>query len=183
MPFCAWCGRESAAFRFCPYCGRLAANAQARLAGQLPSPPSSRPYPVGKAALLPLRGVLIFGLAAAFGFCAAAAAAFLPWIEESGLRVSGFDRAGRLTLAISLAGLFFSLLAIALRSRWTFIPVIIAGLTVTAVALLDVVDLTIKAGFTITDAGPALWISAAAGIIALVAGAAGASLLRSPTQG
>lgn len=183
MPFCATCGRESAAFNFCPYCGRPAVNAQARRDGQLPSPPLSHLDPVGKAAALPLRGVLIFGLAASLGFCAAAAAAFLPWIEDTGVKVSGLDRDGRLTLAVGMLGLLFCLLAIALRSRWPFVPIIIAGLTVSSVALLEMVELARTMGLSITDAGPALWISTAAGIVAVVAGAGGASLIRSPTQG
>ena len=183
MPFCATCGRESVAFPFCPYCGRPGADVQALREGQLPSPPLSHLDPVGKAAALPHSGVLIFGLAAALGFCAAAASAFLPWIEDSGVRVSGLDRNGRLTLAVGLIGFLFCLLAMALRSRWPFVPVMIAGLTVSSVALLEIVDLTRSTALSIADAGPALWISTAAGIVAVVAGAGGASLTRSPTQG
>ena len=183
MPFCAACGRESVAFHFCPYCGRPAATAQARRDGQLPSPPFSHLDPVGKAAVLPFRGVLIFGLASTLGFCAAAAAAFIPWIEDASVKVSGLDTDGRLTVAVGLIGLLFCMLAIALRSRWPFVPVIIAGLTMSSVALLEMVDLARATGLSITDAGPALWISTVAGIIAVVAGAGGASLVRSPAQG
>ncbi len=180
MPFCATCGREYGAFNFCPYCGRPSDGAVARQDGKLPSPPLSRADPVGKPAPLPLRGVLIFGLAAALGFCAAAAAALISWIDEWGLRVSGLDRDGRLALAMALAGLLFSLLAIALRSRWPFVPAMVAGMAVSSLALLEMVDLARSAGFSISGAGTALWVSAAAGIVALVAGAGGASLRRSP---
>ena len=99
---------------------------------------------------------------------------------RSGLRVSGF---ARLTFYIALAGVLFCALSAAMRARWPFAPALAAATVLVAIAVFDIMDILMTPGLSVSDAGSGLWLTAAAGLAALVACSAGLALARQRPQG
>jgi hypothetical protein len=187
LPFCPGCGKQTSDAPFCPYCGRSQAQ-PVRPAG--PDVPPSLTGPVaplnaaretGKADL-PYRGVLWCSLGGALAMAASAAAAFLPWLDSSGVRITGTERDGWLTFALALAGAVLCLLSAVLRTRWPFLPALICATALVAIAGFDIFDIVRTPGLPASGVGAGLWLTASAGVVAVVACSAGLALAPGSSQ-
>ncbi len=106
----------------------------------------------------------------------AVAASLLPWVSYSGVNVSGLQRDGRIMLALCLLGIVSGLLGLVLDTKWPFLLLAILGIAVAALAITDILDVSTTAGLSIANVGSGLFLGAAAGLAAVVAGAGGMSL-------
>ena len=200
MPFCSACGSEITRGNFCPYCGKPAGFAQVqpdieqRSPGAMqqphapqylyPAPPAAHipysslqsPAATQIASRAPARRVLIFSLIGVASMFAALLASFLPWVSYSGVTIGGLHRDGILVLVLGLMGIAFAFVAAILKSRWPFPVIIVLGIVVAAVTITDILDLTRTVGLSLSNVGVGLFVGVAAGVVAVVAGAAGASL-------
>ena len=175
MPYCAACGKEITWGNFCPYC--------AKPTGYSYVLPYSSPQPAtvaGRTSSAPARWVLICACVGAASMCAVAVASFLPWIGYSGITIGGLHRDGKLVLVLGLLGVAFAFAAAVLNSRWPFPVLIVLGVIVAAVTSTDILDVTRTVGLSLSNVGVGLFLGAAAGVIAVVAGATGSSLLSLP---
>lgn len=175
MPFCPGCGKEFRDGKFCRYCGA-------------PRPDDvSVPYAVsndqprpavesGGRSHIPYRALLWCSLGGAVAMALAAAGSFLPWLERSGLTISGTDRDGWLTFVFALAGVTAFAGSLLLKSRWLYPPALVFSIIVTAVAVFDAYDILRTPGLSASSIGIGLWLVGAAGLLAVVASSAGSSL-------
>jgi hypothetical protein len=168
VPFCAYCGKGIDTVRFCPYCGRAAG----------PVPPSLVRAP-RKA--FHLRA--IFALTGVVSMLIVSLASFMRWVTYPGGNVAGIQRDGKMMLALGLLGALFALVGLVTDSRWPFVPLAILGVAVTALAVIDIIDVSTTAGLGLSNVGIGLFAGAAAGFAAVVSGAGGISLLTGTAAG
>lgn len=161
MPFCAYCGKAIGAGRFCPYCGRQT------------DPALDSVLHVERPAS---RLEVTFSLIGVASMIVAVAASLLPWVSYSGVNVSGLQRDGRIMLALCLLGIVSGLLGLVLDTKWPFLLLAILGIAVAALAITDILDVSTTAGLSIANVGSGLFLGAAAGLAAVVAGVGGMSL-------
>lgn len=161
MPFCAYCGKTIGTVRFCPYCGRQTGPI-------LPS--------VVRVERPASRLKVAFSLIGVASMIVAVVASLLTWVSYSGVNINGLQRDGRIMLALGLMGIVSGLLGLVLDTRWPSAPLGILGVAVAALAITDILDVSTTAGLSIANVGVGLFLGAAAGLVAVVAGAGGMSL-------
>lgn len=161
MPFCAYCGKAIGTIRFCPYCGRATGPVPASLV-HVPRPAS--------------RLKAIFALIGVVSMLIAVLASILPWVSYPGGNVGGIQRDGKIMLALGLLGVLFGLLGLVLDSRWPFAPLALLGVSVTALAIIDIIDVSTTAGLGLSNVGIGLFVGMAVGVAAVVSGTGGVSL-------
>ena len=178
MPFCSACGSEITGGNFCPHCGKPTGFAQVQPDIEQRSPGATQqPHaPQYLSPAPPARRVLIFSLIGVASMFAALLASFLPWVSYSGVTIGGLHRDGILVLVLGLVGVAFAFVAAMLKSIWPFPVIIVLGIVVAAVTITDILDLTRTVGLSLSNVGVGLFVGVAAGVVAVVAGAAGASL-------
>jgi hypothetical protein len=195
VPYCPACGRETAVGNFCPYCGKPTGfpvgtadtrgqpSVEQRYSPQqfYPPPPAAHtpyhPHAVTKmTSAVPMRRLFVCAGVGVVSMCTVAIAAFLPWVSYSGININGLNRDGRLILMLGVLGVASAMLAAALKSRWPFCVLIVSGIAVVSILLADIVNVTRTAGLSLSNVGMGLYIGVAAGMVAVVAGAAGSAL-------
>lgn len=96
----------------------------------------------------------------------------LPWAKASfggfSATKGGLSGDGVITLIVGLLALVFFVVGLAVRARWPFAVGLVLSLIVTAVALIDTID--VAGDLTV---GIGLWLCLAAGILGVVAGIGG----------
>lgn len=139
--------------------------------GPPPAAPRSRPV-IGF--VLTIVGVLL-----------AIVGAFLPWVTTSGFvsfSKAGTEGDGVITLVLAVLTGLLAVLMVLLKSRALAIGVLIGALLIGAVAVLDLTDISSKAGdltrlggdFTVkAEVGSGLWMTAAAAVLLLLGGIVG----------
>jgi hypothetical protein len=191
VPYCPSCGSKITEGKFCPYCGEptgfsagpdTAGGPPPDKMGYYPPPPpayypSSRPPPdIKKTSVVPWRQLSICSGVGIVSMCVVSVSAFLPWVSYSGANIRGLNRDGRLILILGVIGIASAVLAAILKSRWPFLVLMLTGIAVVSVLLSDVVNVTRTTGLSLSNVGIGLYLGAASGVVALVAGAAGLAL-------
>lgn len=199
MAFCTECGRDMQEARFCPGCGAPAAQqagvqpvaAMPPPTGAPPMPPSMTPPPPliappparpvstpGAKAKLSSTGAAAFGAIGAFAMVLVAIGSALPWAKVSSPLFSatkgGLSGDGVITLIVGFLALAFFAVGAAGKARWPFIVGLVLSIIISAVALIDTVD--VAGDFTV---GIGLILCLAAGAVGVIAGIGGIASPRS----
>lgn len=104
----------------------------------------------------------------------AAIGSLLPWVKASAFGItvtaSGWEKDGKVTIVLAVLALVFFVVGISARARWPFIVGLVISLIVSAVIIIDILDV---ASASMASVGIGMFLVAAGGIVGIVSGIGG----------